>query len=209
MPVSWRTTSGTGGPASDPGPPEPALDPFERAALLGVARVAVRAAVMGHSPPPLPDLPPRLREPAGAFISLHVGTALRGCIGSVAPEGPLADLVTRMSAAAATGDPRFLPVHPDELSQLEIEISILSPALPISPDQLEPVRHGASIRLGPHRGVLLPQVAARLGWDRPALLAALCEKAGLPPEAWRDPDAVVLAFTITTIDGPLEEPSSP
>jgi len=166
----------------------------------------VRAAILNHPPPPLPDLPTRLQEPAGAFVSLHAGSALRGCIGSVTPEGSLAALVARVAAVAATGDPRFVRVHPDELPQLEIEISVLSPAVPIPHDRLDPVRHGASIRLGPRRGVLLPQVAAREGWDRAALLTALCEKAGLAPEAWRDPAAVLLAFTVTTIAGPVDAP---
>jgi uncharacterized protein len=191
---------------SGPGLPEPELDPIERAALLAVARAAVRAAVLNHPPPTLPDLPTRLDEPAGAFVSLHAGSALRGCIGSVTPEGSLAALVARVSAAAATGDPRFLRVHPDELPQLELEISVLSPAVPIPHDRIDPVRHGVSIRLGPRRGVLLPQVAAREGWDRAALLTALCEKAGLPPEAWRDPAAILLAFTVTAIEGPLDPP---
>jgi hypothetical protein len=189
---------------SGPGPPEPQLESIERAALLGVARAAVRAAVKGDAPPALPDLPPRLREPAGAFVTLHVGSALRGCIGSVLPEGPLAALVARMSAAAATGDPRFVPVRSDELPELALEISILSAAVAIPPEQLDPARHGACLRLGTHRGVLLPQVAGRHGWDRATLLAALCDKAGLPDEAWRDPAAVLLAFTVTTIEGRLE-----
>jgi len=206
MSESWRTTSGSGGPGSGPGPPEPTFDAIERAALLGVARAAIRAAVKRAPPPPLPDLPPRLREPAGAFVSLHAGSALRGCIGSVTPEGSLAALVARVAAVAATGDPRFVRIHPDELPQLEIEVSVLSPAVPIRHDRLDPVRHGASIRLGARRGVLLPQVAAREGWDRATLLAALCEKAGLSPQAWRDPAAVLLAFTVTTIAGPLDAP---
>jgi len=166
----------------------------------------VRAAILNHPPPPLPDLPTRLQEPAGAFVSLHAGSALRGCIGSVTPEGSLAALVARVAAVAATGDPRFVRIHPDELPQLEIEVSVLSPAVPIPHDRLDPARHGASIRLGPRRGVLLPQVAAREGWDRAALLTALCEKAGLAPEAWRDPAAVLLAFTVTTIAGPVDAP---
>lgn len=187
-----------------PGPAEIGLTEAERMALLAVARAAVCGAVEGRAPPALPaDLPPRLREPAGAFVSLHAGTALRGCIGSVAPEGSLVQLVARMAAAAATGDPRFPPLRPDELAEVTLAVSVLSPAQPMAPDDLAPTRHGVCLRLGRRSSVLLPQVAARHRWDRGALLAHLCEKAGLEPGAWRDPDAVLLGFAVEAVEGRL------
>jgi AmmeMemoRadiSam system protein A len=183
---------------------EPAGRPWtaaERIAILDVARLAVRAAAHSTPSPPLAaDLPPRLYEPIAAFVSLHRDAELRGCIGSTSPEGPLAALVTRMARAAATRDPRFPPLAPDELPGLHVEISLLSPLRPATVDDLEPATHGVSLRLGDRRAVLLPQVAAREGWNAATLLAHLCEKAGLPAHAWRDRSAVLLAFTVETVE---------
>jgi uncharacterized protein len=177
----------------------------ERTALLDLARAAVRAAAFGAPPPDLPaDLPPRLCDPAGAFVSLHDAAGeLRGCIGSVELDGPLGDLVVRMAVAAATRDPRFAPVGPDELDGLRVEISVLSPMRPVMPDDIDPAVHGVCIRLGRRHAVLLPQVAAERGWDRETLLAHLCEKASLPATAWRTPAAALFAFTIVAVEGPI------
>jgi AmmeMemoRadiSam system protein A len=170
-----------------------------------VARAAVHAAAHGLPPPPLPpDLPARLREPAGAFVSLHHGPDLRGCIGSVSAQASLAGLVARMATAAATRDPRFTPLRPEDLSGLHIEISILSPTRPVTVDEIDPAAHGLSLRLGRHGAVLLPQVATRYRWDRMTLLVHLCEKGGLPATAWQDPAATLLAFTVETVEGVVQ-----
>jgi AmmeMemoRadiSam system protein A len=171
-------------------------------ALLEVARAALRAAVQGDAPPHLPeDLPARLRVPGGVFVSLHAGEALRGCIGSCVPHDSLAELVADMAAAAATRDPRFSPVRADELRGLSIEISVLSATRDVPVEGLEPRRHGVSLRLGRRHAVLLPQVAARHGWDRLTLLAQLCDKADLPTDAWRDPAAILSIFTVESVAG--------
>jgi AmmeMemoRadiSam system protein A len=199
-----RTISGTGGTANALGPSERALTPAERRALLEVARAAIRAAVAGGPAPALPeDLPPRLRERAGAFVTLHHGRELRGCIGSLYPEGSLAALVAHMGAAAALTDPRFSPVGPEEITGLHVEISVLSRARRVRADEIEPHRHGVALALRRRRAVLLPQVAARHGWDRETLLAQLSAKAGLDPGAWKDDAAVLRAFTVYTVSGPL------
>jgi len=188
---------------SDAGRPE-ACSARERQALFALAREAVCAAVEGRRPPALPrDLPSRLGEPAGAFVSLHQGADLRGCIGCVRSDTPLAALVVRIAAAAATDDRRFPALRPSELGGLHLEVSILSPLSAVAAHALEPSTHGVCLRLGDHGAVLLPQVAARHGWDRATLLARLCEKAGLSPAAWQDPAAVLLAFTVETVDGTL------
>jgi AmmeMemoRadiSam system protein A len=167
-----------------------------------VARAAVRAAAHGVPPPPLPaDLPSRLLAPGGAFVSLHDRDGLRGCVGSVVPQDSLAGLVVRMAVAAATTDPRFSPVRPEELSGLRIEISVLSATRRVSALEVEPGVHGLCLRLGDVGAVLLPQVAARYGWDRAMLLRELCVKAELAPEAWDDPAAVLLAFTVEVMEG--------
>lgn len=171
-------------------------------ALLEVARQAIRAAAATSALPSLPDdLPPSILEPAGAFVSLHRGPELRGCIGSLAPDGPLASLVARMAAAAATADPRFPPLRADELTDLQIEISIVSRTRRVPSEQIDPTRHGVALRLHRWRAVLLPQVAARQGWDRATLLAHLCTKAGLPETAYTDPAAILRIFTVEIVTG--------
>jgi len=178
--------------------------PTERAALLDVARAAVRAAVTGQPQPAVGDLPPRLDVEAGAFVSLHDAHGeLRGCVGTVVPNAPLAVLVGRMATASATRDPRFSPLDPGELTGLTVEISVLAPLTRIDPMTVDPARHGLCLRVGRHGAVLLPQVAARFGWDRETLLRQLCEKAGLPVDAWRDPAATLDAFTVETVEGAL------
>jgi AmmeMemoRadiSam system protein A len=183
---------------------EGGCSPAERAALLDLARAAIRAAIAGDPPPPLPEVPPRLRVPAGVFVSLHdAGGDLRGCVGSVLPNTPIAVLVGRMAVASAMRDPRFPPLATAELASLRIEISVLAPLRAIDPADIDPPRHGLCLRLG-HRGaVFLPQVAARHGWDRDTLLRQLCDKAGLPLDAWSDERVTLQAFTVEAVEDVL------
>lgn len=168
------------------------LTPAERRALLELARAAIAARVTG-GPPPAPvgeDLPDRR---AGAFVSLHRGRELRGCIGHIEADRPLAEVVARVAASAATEDPRFPPLTPAELPLVDIEISVLGPLEridPTDPSQIEVGRHGLVIEQGGRRGLLLPQVATEWGWDRETFLEHLCLKAGLPRDAWRTGAAV-------------------
>jgi len=102
-----------------------------------------------------------------------------------------------MAVAAATEDPRFAPVPPDELQDLEIEISVLSEPVPLAsrdPGAIQPGRDGIVVRRGRRQGLLLPQVAIEHGWDAEAFLAAVCRKAGLSHEAWREPDCDLFVF---------------
>jgi hypothetical protein len=96
--------------------------------------------------------------------------------------------------AAALDDPRFPPVREAELADLVIEISVLSPMTATAPEDVDVTRHGVMITHRGRRGLLLPQVAAELGWDRGALLAGVCRKAGLPAQAWRARDAALSTF---------------
>ena len=140
---------------------------------------------------------PSLRRLGGAFVTLRSHGALRGCIGQIAADRPLVEVVARMAASAATQDPRFPPVPPEELPALEVEISVLSEAVPLAsrdPGQIRSGRDGVIVRRGWHQGVLLPQVAADQGWGGEEFLAAACRKAGLSPEAWRAPDCQLLVF---------------
>ena len=173
------------------------------AVLLDVARAVVIAAAHGTPSPDAPaDLPPRLREPGGAFVSLHDAAGeLRGCVGTVFPDAPLVEIVRRMGAAAATRDPRFPSLRPEELAGLRVEISVLSSAEPLGAEAIDVRVHGVCVRSGRRGAVLLPQVAARYGWDREKLLAEVCEKAGLPRDAWRDPGSRLLVFTAEIVEG--------
>ena len=171
------------------------LGTVERAALLGIARAAVRERLGLGPRPTLPDDGP-LTVPRGAFVTLFVRGELRGCIGTFTPAGSLANTVARMAANAASEDPRFEPVHVEEIEELEVHVTALDPRRPMRhPEELEIGRHGVVVQLGWHRGTLLPRVAVDHGWDRVTFLERTCLKAGLPPHAWQDPEAVVELFS--------------
>jgi len=119
-------------------------------------------------------------------VTLRLAGRLRGCIGVVVAQIPLALTVVRCAAAAACEDPRFPPVSLQEAEDLELEISLLDPPRPVSdPAEIEVGRHGLVITDGNHRGLLLPQVAVEQGWDRITFLREVCRKASLDPDAWR------------------------
>jgi AmmeMemoRadiSam system protein A len=171
------------------------LTQAERAGLLHLARSAI-AEVLGVENPPLSPLPSAcLSEPGSAFVSLHRDGELRGCIGSFARDRTLAEIVHDMALAAAFEDPRFPPLAAHELASLDIEISVLSKLRPTPPEAILAGYHGVSVALNGRKGVFLPQVAREAGWDRDTLLAQACLKAGLPPDAWRDPAVEISAFT--------------
>jgi AmmeMemoRadiSam system protein A len=170
------------------------LSHTDRAALLGIARGAVLAH-LGLAPAPALPESGALGERRGAFVTLHVGPDLRGCIGSFRPLGSLAGTVARMAVSAASEDPRFRPIAPEDLSELRVAVSALeAPARLADPRNVEVGRHGLVVKRGWHRGALLPRVAVEQGWDAEAFLRHACLKAGLPPTAWREPDCEVEAF---------------
>lgn len=170
--------------------------PEERAELLALARATVRAVASGG---PMPDARGGevMDRPGGAFVTLRTASngALRGCIGHFHGFGRLGETITRMARAAASEDPRFPPVREDEVDELRIEISLLSPMRKAAADEVVPGRHGVYVRSGPFAGTLLPQVAEEEGWDRETLLAHTCLKAGLPPDCWRTGGAEIFVYT--------------
>jgi len=166
----------------------------DRRALLQLARQAITAAASQGTAPSAPPLSAD-PGPCGAFVSLHIGGRLRGCIGMIEAPGPLAETVASCAVSAAMEDLRFSPVGVSEVPGLEIEISVLSPLCPARPQEVEPGRHGLRIRQGYHHGLLLPQVATRHHWSRERFLEETCQKAGLPPDAWREPDTSIEIFT--------------
>ena len=170
------------------------LSAEQRQVLLGVARESVRAAVNGHASHPTTD-DPVLQQPAAAFVTLHNGDDLRGCIGMVQPEMPLLQTIAEMAREAALNDFRFESVTPREVEELWIEISVLTPAEPVRDvAEIEVGVHGLIVEQGARRGLLLPQVATEWGWDREEFLEHTCLKAGLARDAWKR-GARVLCFS--------------
>lgn len=167
----------------------------EQQTLLEFARRALTAAVENLEFLETPPAIEILQRPAGAFVTLHRRGRLRGCIGQLASNNPLIQVVTYCARAAALEDPRFEPVRPHELAELEIELSVLSSLFEIRFDEIVIGRHGLLISRGWQRGVLLPQVAAEYGWSAHRFLEETCTKAGLECDAWKHPDARVEAFT--------------
>ena len=161
----------------------------EKHALLQLAREAMRQAVVERVEDPAVDaqrLAPKLMEAGAAFVTLTEGGQLRGCIGSIEAHEPLALNVAHNAVSAATGDPRFLPVGPEELQRIEIEINVLKPPFPISGiGEFVHGKHGLILEKNGRRALFLPEVMVEQGWTPEETLAHLCLKAGLPRDAWR------------------------
>lgn len=145
-----------------------------------------------------PALPADEDRPVdGLFVTLtRADGSLRGCIGTLAPQPSLDRALRETAVSAAGGDPRFLPVGADELGDLRIAVSILSPMEPLAdPTRVELGRDGLVLEQGGRRGLFLPEVPVEAGWDRERYLEELCRKAFLPPGAWRDPASRLYRFT--------------
>ena len=136
-----------------------------------------------------------LHQPAGAFVTLHRRGRLRGCVGQLPGRDALAEVVAHCARAAALDDSRFDPVVLAELSEIEIEVSVLSVLEDVTLESIEPGKHGLVVSQGRQRGVLLPQVATEFRWQAQRFLEETCVKAGLERDAWKDPATRVQAFT--------------
>jgi AmmeMemoRadiSam system protein A len=172
------------------------LSDSARRALLDLARRALEAHFRGEAAPRLAsDRAETFGEARGLFVTLHRRGQLRGCIGTLAPTGDLTRVVAEYALRAALEDPRFAPLEADELSECEIEISVLTAPREIrEPGDVVIGRDGLIIELASRRGLLLPQVATEWGFDAERFLVEVSRKAGLPPDAWRRPDAKIWAF---------------
>ena len=161
--------------------------------LLSIARLALEARVSGNRPPHVVCAGP-LALRCGAFVSIHKGDELRGCLGRLSTDSPLGMTLVYLGGAVADSDPRFPPVMAEEMSLLQMEISLLTPERPIaSIDEIAVGRHGLIVERGRARGLLLPQVASEFGWDRDTFLDHACLKAQLPRDAWKS-GARILVF---------------
>ncbi|MBU8920906.1 MAG: AmmeMemoRadiSam system protein B [Bacteroidales bacterium] len=137
-----------------------------------------------------------LHEKRGGFVTLHKNGRLRGCIGYIEAVKPLLDTVSEMAEAAAFHDHRFPSLREEELVEIMIEISVLSPVKKIEDvSEIEVGKHGIIISAGGQRGLLLPQVATEWKWDRETFLSQTCLKAGLDPDAWKREGTTIEVFS--------------
>ncbi|MBL7961145.1 AmmeMemoRadiSam system protein A [bacterium] len=175
------------------------LSSEEKKILLDIARQSIISSVKGV---PVPDLEenysisPTLEMKAGAFVTIEIDQRLRGCVGFIQSNEPLAETVSKAAVSAALHDNRFNPLTVGELGNIEIEISVLSPMKKVKDvESIIPGQHGLLIESGFHHGLLLPQVATEYRWDRKTFLEQTCVKAGLPKDAWKRPETIIYSFT--------------
>lgn len=191
----------SGAPAEQPGTVQQ-IGEADLALLHRLAVLGVEHAVLGQSAGRdagieeiLEMIPKHLQEPSGAFVTLRRGGKLRGCIGYVLPRKPLVQAVLENGVNAASNDRRFRPVGPDELRDLEVEVSVLSPPRPIdSYDEFLVGEQGVILHKEGRQAVFLPEVAVEQGWTREDTLSNLARKAGLPEDGWRE-EATFDVFT--------------
>ncbi len=168
------------------------LSDAEKATLLKIARTTLDTYVRTGKRLKVDEktyaLTPALKAKCGVFVTLKKGGRLRGCIGHIMGRMPLYEGVVENAINSAANDTRFPPVRPDELDDIDIEISVLTPFKEVpGPDDFVPGKHGIYIKKGFRSAVFLPQVASEQGWDRAETFRNLCMKAGLPPDEWRKP----------------------
>lgn len=170
------------------------LSDAERAELLNLARRTLEIRLRNETAGPF-TVGAGLRQCNAAFVSLHRREELRGCIGQIVADRELYHVVQHCVVSAAMEDLRFPPVTADELSELSIEISVLTPFRRIrSIEEIEVGRHGLYMERGRSRGLLLPQVATQHQWTRTTFLKQTCRKAGLPESAWQDARTAIYIF---------------
>jgi len=197
-------------PASEPSSGK--LSATEQTSLLELARrVLIQVVADTHSPPVAPtteDLPARFLENKACFVTLTKDGVLHGCIGHLEPREPLYLAVMDNTRSAALNDPRFSPIRPEEVSQVHIEISVLTEPQALvfsSPEdllhKLQPRRDGVVLRLGSHRATFLPQVWEQLP-DKTEFLDRLSQKAGCEAAAWRGNDVTVSIYQVECFEEP-------
>jgi hypothetical protein len=168
----------------------------EKKSLRQIAQASIERRLKGEKAPPIDIAGGHLKENRGAFVSLHRRGQLRGCIGIIQPTRPLYQVVEEMASAAAFEDTRFAPLSAQELKDLDLEISVLTPLQRVQDIQeIEVGIHGLYIKKGFYAGLLLPQVAAEYKWDRLTFLEETCRKAGLPKNAWKEKGTEIYLFS--------------
>ena len=174
----------------------------EKLEILGLARKTMESYVEKGIIIKYTAQNENLKQHAGAFVTIHKDKRLRGCIGMIESTQPLFETIIEMAIESSTGDPRFEPVRPEELKDLEIEVSVLFPKKRIkSLDEIELGKHGVIVKRGYASGVFLPQVAVETGWSKEEFMRNLCEgKAGLPPDCYKDEKTEVYVFEAQVFD---------
>lgn len=174
------------------------LTDSEKRQLLGIARNTINEYLKNRKIPEAPaeKLPDALMQKAGAFVTLRKHGDLRGCIGHFDADQPLYSIVQQMAVASSTQDYRFSPVQPEEMKDIEIEISVLTPMRKISSvNEIKMGRDGIYIRKGSHAGTFLPQVATETGWGLEDFLGHCArDKAGIGWDGWKDKDTEIYTY---------------
>ena len=175
------------------------MDQLQRDILLGVARDAVRSAIMGGAVRKVESEDAQLNVKRGCFVTLKNGGELRGCLGQFSSDIALIELIGIMAASSATQDPRFINnrITEKELYSLDIEISVLSELVKTDdPMSLRLGVDGIYIKKGSSSGCFLPQVAIESNWGKEQFLSICCShKAGISPDAWKSADTDVYLFS--------------
>jgi len=173
------------------------LNAEEKKRLLQIARETLNAYVNKGEKLVISEDSRALNKEMGAFVTLHKRGQLRGCIGNIVGRGPLCQTVSDMAIQASTQDPRFSPVAPEELDEIDLEISVLSPLKKIDdPEEIIMGKHGVLVKSGFRSGVYLPQVAVETGWNREEFMNSLCmHKAGISKESWKNKTCDIYIFS--------------
>jgi len=172
------------------------LSDKDKKVLKDIAKKTIDCKVKGE---PLPEFKVDseiLKEKRGAFVTIEKHGNLRGCIGYIEAIKPLYITIQEMAEAAALKDPRFPPVTEEELKELEVEISVLTPLKRIKDiKEIKIGKHGLYMKRGYYSGLLLPQVATDYGWDTETFLKQTCHKAGMGLDCWKDSQTEVFIFS--------------
>ena len=173
------------------------LTDSQKKRLLGIARESIAIFLKDGTRKLFTESDSVLNKVMGAFVTLHEGAELRGLTGNMVGHGPLYQTVADMAVEAATGDPRFSSLSPEDLDKINIEISVLSSMKKVSGhNEVKIPGHGVLIRCPSGSGVYLPQVATECRWNKEEFLTSLCaHKAGLRSDAWKDPSTEIYVFT--------------
>ncbi len=172
----------------------------ERKMLLGLAREAIKCSLQDSQISDYGSIPDKFNEPQATFVTLRSSNGqLRGCIGNIEPFEPLIQSIPHNARNSALHDSRFAAVDSlAELATLKIEISVLTPPEEVSSfKDIEVGKHGIILRMNNRGAVFLPQVATEQGWGRDSTLSHLSLKAGLPANAWKDPECKFRLFSAT------------